>query len=66
MPAGLLDRLQRILPLADRVADEVVCEDTEMLEKVIQRMFEVMDRVARFSCEYVKRGRWLSPGFSEC
>ena len=66
MPAGLLDRLQRILPLADRVADEVVCEDTEMLEKVIQRMFEVMDRVARFSCEYVRRGRLLSPGLSEC
>jgi len=57
MPAGLLDRLQRILPLADKVADEVVCEETEMLEKVILRMFEVMDRVARFSCDYVRCGR---------
>ena len=65
MPAGLLDRLRRILPFADKVADEVVCEETETLEKVIRRMFEVMDRVAKFSCEYVKRGRWLSHESSE-
>jgi hypothetical protein len=62
MPAGLLDRLRRILPFANKVADEVVCEETEMLKKVIPRMFEVMDRLARFVCEYVKRGRWLSLG----
>ena len=66
MPARLLDRLQRILPLADKVADEVVCEETDMLEEAIPRMFEVMDRVARFSCEYVRRGMWLSSAFSEC
>ena len=66
MPGGLLDRLQRVLPLADKVADEVVCEETEMLERVIPRMFEVMGRVARFSCEYVRRGRSLYSGFSKC
>ena len=66
MPAGLLERLRGILLFADKVADEVVCEETEVLEKVIQRMLEVMDRVARFSCEYVRRSRWLSPGFSKC
>ena len=66
MPAGLLDRLERILPLADKVADEVVCEETEMLEKVIPRMFEVMDRIARFSCEYVRRGWSSSSRFSKC
>ena len=57
MPAGLLDQLRRILLFADDVADEVVCEETESLEKVIWRLFKVMDRVARFSCEYVRRGR---------
>jgi hypothetical protein len=46
------------LPLADKVADEIVCEETEILEKIIPRMFEVMQRVAKFSCDYVKRGRW--------
>jgi len=54
MPSALLDRLQRILPLGKKVADDVVCEETEILEKVIQRMFEVMRRVAEFSCVYVK------------
>ena len=66
MPQVLLGRLRRILLFADKVADEVVCEETELLETVIQRMFEVMGRVASFSCEYVRRGRWSPPAFSNC
>ena len=54
MPSALLDRLQRILPLGKRVAEDIVCEETEILEKVVQRMFEVMHKVAEFSCSYVK------------
>jgi hypothetical protein len=57
MPLALLDRLQRILPLGRKVADDIVCEETEFLKKVIQRMFEVMHKVAEFSCNYVKGGR---------
>jgi len=63
IPSDLLDQLQRILPLADKVADEIVCEETEILEEIIPRMFGVMERVARFSCNYVKYGRRSSPGF---
>ena len=54
MPSALLDRLQRVLPLGKKVADDIVCEETELLEKVIQRMFEVMRKVAEFSCNYIK------------
>ena len=54
----LLDRLRRILPFADIVAEEIVCKDTDLLEKVVPRMFEVMYRVAKMSCDYVKRGRF--------
>jgi len=43
------------------VADKIVSEETEILVKVIPRMFEVMQRIAIFLCEYVKRGR-----FSRC
>jgi len=57
MPSALLDRLQRILPLGKKIADDIVCEETEILEKVIQRMFEVIQRVAEFSCNYVKGNR---------
>ena len=56
MPATLLDRLNRILFFADKVADEIVYEETDILEKTIPRMFEVMQKVATYSCDYVKRG----------
>ena len=56
MPSSLLDQLQRILPLADKIADEIVCEDAEILEKIMPRMFEVMQKIAKFLCDYVKHG----------
>ena len=58
MPLALFDRLRRILLFADKVADEMACEETEILEKTIPQMFEVMQTVAKFSCDYVKRGRF--------
>jgi hypothetical protein len=58
MPLCIFDRLQRILDFADKVAEEIVGEETEILEKTIPRMFEVMQMVAKFSCNYVKRGRF--------
>jgi len=65
MPSALLDRLQRILLFADKVADEIVCKETEILEKIIPRMFKIMERVATFSCAYVKHGKWLCSGFTK-
>ena len=58
MPSSLLDRLQRILPMADKVADEIVSEETDILDKIIPRMFEAMQKIAKFLCDYVKRGRF--------
>ena len=34
MPSGLYDRVQRILPLAKKVAHEIVSEETEILNQV--------------------------------
>ena len=56
---GLLDRLERILVFADIVADKIVadklvCEETDLLEEVIPRMYEVMHKVAKVSCDSVK------------
>jgi len=66
MPSSLSDQLERVLPLADKVVDEIVseeAEETEILGKIIPRMFEAMQTIAKFLCEYVKRGRFsrLSP-----
>jgi hypothetical protein len=58
MPSSLLDQLQRVSPLADKVADEIVSKETEILDKIIPRMFEVMQKIAKFLCDYVKRGRF--------
>ena len=57
IPLSLFDRLQRVAPLAKRVSDEIVCEETDILEEIIPRMFKVMQRVAEYSCDYVRRGR---------
>ena len=53
MPIGLLDRLQCISFFANKVTDEIIYEETEILEKTIPRLFEVMQRVVKFTCEYV-------------
>ena len=58
MPSSLFGRLQRILPLTESVADEIVCEESGVLEKIMSRVFEVMQTVAKFLCDYVKRGRF--------
>ena len=57
--------MKRILPFADIVAEEIVCKETDLLEKVMPRMFEVMYRVAKASCDYVKHGRRLCFGFGK-
>ncbi len=58
MPLGLFDRLQRILPLVDKVTDEIMSRDTEILKEVIPRMSEVMHTTVKISCDYIKRGRF--------
>ena len=66
IPSGLLDRLKRILPFADTVADRIVCEETDLLEEIIPRMHEVMYRVAKVSCDYVTHGRSSSDDYGKC
>jgi len=66
LPSALLDRMQRILPLADKVAEVFICEEPELLEKITPRMFEVMHKVAKFSCDYVKHGRQACHEFGKC
>ena len=66
IPLGLLDRLRRILTFAEIVADKIVYEETDLLEEVIPQMYEVMHKVAKVSCDYVKHGRSSPDGFGGC
>jgi len=66
IPSVLLDRLKRILHFADKlVEDKIVCEETDLLEGIIPRMYEVMHRVAKVSYDYVTHGRLSPDGFGE-
>lgn len=56
IPTRLFNQLQRVLPLAERVADKIVREEADILQEIIVRMFEVMQRVAEYSRDYVRRG----------
>jgi len=58
MPSSLLDQLQRVLPFAGKVTDEIVGEETDILNELMPRMFKLMQEIAKFLCEYVKRGRF--------
>ena len=58
MPSELVERLSRILPLADKVADDIVTEETEVLSQIVRRMYEVMQTAVKFACDYCKRGRF--------
>ena len=53
-----LDRLKRILSFADEiVADKIVCEEMDLLDDIIPRMYEAVHRVAEVSCDHIKHGR---------
>ena len=57
IPSVLLDRLKRILHFADKIVeDKIVCEESDLLEGIIPRMYEVMHRVAKVSYDYVTHG----------
>ena len=51
--------------MAEKVSEKIISEETEILKELIPRMFEVMYRVAKLSCDYVKRGRWSSHWFDK-
>jgi len=56
MPLNLLDQLKHVSRLAEKVADEILSEETDILGEIIPRMFKSMQEIAKFLCEYVKRG----------
>jgi len=58
MPSNLLDQLKHVSRLAEKVADEILSEETDILGEIIPRMFKSMQEIAKFLCEYVKRGRF--------
>ena len=57
IPLGLFNQLKRVLSPMDVAKDAVVLENTDVFKEHIPRMFEVMQKVAKYSCDYVRCGR---------
>ena len=56
--SGLCERVQGILPLAEKLAGEIAYEEKEIVKELFPRMFDLLRRVAGLSCDYVKRRTW--------
>ncbi len=57
MLSDLCDQVQRILPLTTKVAYGIVSEETEIQKELISRVLKVVQKVAKLSSDYVRRGR---------
>jgi hypothetical protein len=57
MLSGLCDRVQWILPLVKQVVNEIASDEAKILKELTLRMFEGIHKVAKLSCDYVRRGR---------
>ena len=56
MPSNLFGQLRRVLLLADQYAEAIVLEETEILDIIMPRTVKVVQMIAKFLCDYVKRG----------
>ncbi|PVF92507.1 WD40 repeat-like protein [Serendipita vermifera] len=59
MVSDLSDEIGRVLPLADKVLDDVVREDTKQLSKIIRRMYSLTVDTAEFLCVYVQQSTYV-------
>ena len=53
--SDLADCIGRILPFSTLILDEIICEETEMLERVVRKMFALITDAASFICDYARQ-----------
>jgi hypothetical protein len=53
--SDLADGVGRILPFAELVLEDIICEETELLEKVVTNLCVLISDTASFICEYAKQ-----------
>lgn len=53
MVSDLVDKIGRVLPFITQAQQQVLSDDTELLEETIRRMFEIVLDTAEFTCSYV-------------
>jgi hypothetical protein len=55
MVSALADGIARILPFATLALEEVVCDETELLDRAIRKMCTLIADAANFICAYAKQ-----------
>ena len=53
--SDLADAVGRILPFAELVMDDIICEETELLERVVGNLCSLIKDTASFICDYAKQ-----------
>jgi hypothetical protein len=55
MVSDLTDQIERLLPFAKQALEELVYDDTELLEGAVRRLCNLVMEAAEFICDYVKK-----------
>ena len=55
MVSALAAGIGRILPFAEHMLDDALCNEAELLKPLIKKLFDLMVEAATFICEYAKR-----------
>jgi hypothetical protein len=55
MVSELTDQIEHLLPFAKQAMEEIVYDDTELLEGVIRKLYNLVMDMAEFICGYVKK-----------
>ena len=55
-PLGLFDQLECVLSLMHETPGVILLEEPDFFKELIPQMFKVMQRVAKYSCDYVRCG----------
>jgi hypothetical protein len=53
--SDLADSVSQILPFAELVIEDIICEETELLERAVGKLCALIRDTAGFICEYAKQ-----------
>jgi hypothetical protein len=55
MVSELAEWISRILPFATLSLEEIVCDETELLDRAVRKMCTLVADMANFICDYAKQ-----------
>jgi len=59
--SSLADSIARMFPFANLVIEEILCEETELLDREVERLCALIRDAASFICDYAKQSLTSTP-----